>query len=237
MAIAATRTNEFTVGSLIRQAHVDAGLLNVNQSCSAAQTQDGMDKLERMSKSSAVHGFMARVTDFHTITLEEGTQTYEFPAYVLDLTGTAMYTDPQSTGAETPVSMVMREQWATLTQKNSTDSSPSIFYVSKPSVPLAVKVWAVPGAAQDGGTISFQALMYRADIRSAGVTPDYEVYWQDWLVAELAARLALSNSLSIDRYTALQGKANQLLKEAKAMGRQRGPQQFRMGHRSPWLGR
>ncbi len=242
MTISSARSYEFNIGQIVRQGYLDAGLLNVNQVPGAAQTQAGIDHLQRISASSAVFGFIARETDFYTLTLQATVSDYSLPEYVVDVIGSAMYLDPQQAAqglsqAETQVNAILRDRWQQITSKSSTDAIPSYYFVNRAEVPVQVKIWPVPGTAQDTGTIRFQVQKLRADARSSVATPDFERFWVDFLVYELAARLAIANSLSSDRITALQGKADRALKEAKAFGRQHGRQQFKIGYHNPWRGR
>ena len=240
MTIAATRTYEFDVGGIIRQAYRDAGLLSEVQNCSQAQVTEGKDKLQRITTSAAVYGFLARVTDFYELPIVATIFEYSLPTYVADVWESAMFIAPgQDTtraSAEIMVEPRQREEWQTMGSKSAT-GSPSFYFPNRAAVPIQVKIWPIPGTNEDGGTIRFQVHKYRADTQLSTVTPDFEKYWVDYLVFELAARLALSNSLSMERFTALEGKAQVALRDAKSYSRQRGPQRFVYGHVSPWRGR
>jgi len=242
MTISTARSYEFNIGQIVRQGYLDAGLLNVNQTPASAQMQAGIDHLQRISSSSAVFGFIARETDFYVLTLQATVSAYSLPEYVVDVVGSAMFIDPTQvaqgvSSAEIPVDPIMRERWQTLGSKSSTDAAPSYYFVNRAEIPVEVKIWPVPGTAQDGGQIRFQVQKLRADARSSTATPDFERFWVDFLVYELAARLAIANSLSAERIVALQGKADRALKDAKSFGRQHGRQQFKLGYSNPWRGR
>lgn len=239
MTVSSTATFEFNIGQIVLMAWRDAGLKSIYQSLTTQEVSDGIDKLTRISMASHAKGLFARTVEFQTVTLASGTDTYPLTADILDVVGSGMYADPtQPTPAnsETMVAPKLREQWHELAAK-SASSRPTLFYVDRDTSTAKVVVWPIPGASEAGGRIRFQVHRFRADVRDPNATVDYERYWTDYLVAELAAKLALSNALPLPRYQALQAVAMSKLNECRAMSKEKPNQQFSVAHRSGWRNR
>lgn len=235
MTTSTTSAFVFNIGEMARMAHVDAGLLHVSQSLTPGQRSDAIDKLTRMSMGTQAKGVFARVADFKTVTLAAGSSLYAMTADVLDVYGPGMYLAAGST-AEIQVEDISRERWHEIADK-TTSGPPNMYFPVRTADLLSVQVWQVPGAAEAGGTIRFQGHRFRADSRDANATADFERFWTDWIVAELAYRLAMSNTLSPERCRMLRADAGEKLRECKGMSNERVGNQFSVGHKSGWAGR
>jgi len=239
MTVSSTATFVFNISQIITMAYRDAGLISIYQTLTTAQQTDGVDKLTRISMASQAKGLFARTVTFQTITLATNDTTYDLSSDTLDAIGPGMYADPSQpdpANSETLVTQVTRERWHENGNKSSS-SRPTLYYVDRNTDTVKVVVWPVPSASENLGRIRFQTHRFRADVRDPNATVDYERYWTDYLVAELAAKLALSNSLSLERYQVLKGEAASKLLECKAYSKERPNQQFSIGHRSGWRNR
>ena len=239
MTVSSTATFNFNIAQIITMAYRDAGLVSIYQTVTTPQQTDGVDKLTRISMASQAKGLFSRTVTFQTITVLNGVDTYDMSEDTLDVIGAGMYADPgqpDPADSETMVTQVMRKEWHE-TGAKSASSRPSRFFVDRNTDTTKVVVWPVPGASEDIGRIRFQTHRFRADVRDPNATVDYERFWTDYLVAELAAMLALSNSLSLERYQVLKSVAMSKLNDCRATSKERPNQTFSIGHRSGWRNR
>lgn len=235
MTIAATATFQFNIGQICRMAYVDAGLVNVQQNPTAAQYSDALDKLQRIAGTTQTRGIFARVKDFRTITMAAGQSLYPLDPDVIDVISQGQLTMPGET-IETPLVPISLEAWHELADK-TTQGRPSMYYPNRKSDVLQVQIWQPPSTAEAGGTIRFEVHRLRADARDVNATMDFERYWTDYFVAELAYRLAKSNALDLGRCSLLRQDAMVALDAVRATSNERVGNQISIGHRSGWAGR
>lgn len=241
MTVSTTSSFEFNIGQIVLMAYRDSGLVSIYQAnLSDPQMSDGLDKLTRITTDAQSRGMFARTTVLQTVEpLEEGVDTYNLSADTLDVIGPAMYADPQQSDpaeSETMVTAISKEKWHQLGTK-ATESRPTMFYVDRTLDLLSVRIWPIPGATEAGGKIRLQTHRFRADVRDPSATVDFERYWTDYLVAELAAKLAISNQLPMERVQLLRGIASSKLGECRSASREKVNHQISIGHRSQWSGR
>jgi hypothetical protein len=238
MTISSTNTFEFNLGQMVRMAHIDAGLINVNQSCTAPQVQDGLDKLQEIVSSSQARGIFARVVSLYNLTLTAAS-LYTLPTYAIDVFGSAMYIDPtqpvSAASGELPVMPMSRNEWQEESNKSST-GVPSRYWANRAGAAVQVQIWPVPSTTQVGGTIRFQIHKYRADVQDANATADFEHFWVSALVTSLTRKLCFASS-QLDKYMALAADERDRWRECRAMSTQRVNQQAVFAHRSGWRGR
>lgn len=244
LTVSTSTTFEFDIGQICLQAYRDAGLVSVYQGLNESQSSAARDVLQRIVNGSQAKGLFARVVEFVNVTLVAGTWAYTLSASVLDVIGDAMFipvgqsvTAPPSTSAtsETAIQMVQRDRWNNISNK-ATTGRPTLYYPHRTASTVELRLWPVPSSTEAGATVRFQTHRFRADVRDANATVDYERYWTDYLILALASGLARQHSL-MDRYGMLKKEADEKLDECKAYSKQRGPQRIVLGHRSAWSSR
>lgn len=241
LTVSSTATFEFDIGAICLQAYRDAGLVSIHQGLTETQSSAARDLLQRIVNGSQAKGLFARVVEFYTVTLVTGTWAYTFPTNILDVLGDAMFiqagmsvTAPPSTSAtnETVVQMVQRDRWNGISNKSAT-GRPTMYYPHRTASHVEARIWPVPSTTENAASIRFQTHRFRADVRTATATVDYERYWTDYLILALGSGLARQHSL-MDRYGMLKREAEEKLEECKAYSKQRGPQRVTLGHRTAW---
>ncbi len=236
MAIATTTGREITVDGIVLAAYQRAGLLSEYQAVDSAKSAVARNLLDTICKGLEAEGIMARSVSFQLITLATDTFRYDMPSSVLDVFGAAMWIDP--TQALTPdaanellVTEKTRDEWQRLTSKDA-EARPLFYYVHRQASPIQVWVWPRPGASENGGLIRFQCHRLRADANDGAVTLDYEVYWEQYFIWELAYQLSLGAGMDLTRCVHLSSVAADKKLVAKRYSMQRPGVQFTVGHRS-----
>lgn len=225
----ATRTHEFNVGQICRLAYREASLLSVYQEMTAQQSSAAIDFLGLIVHSVEAEGLFARSIEFEEVTLVSGQDSYSLSEDTLDVTGKAMYVPPDQTQVELPLTPMSREQWQEIGVRD-TEGPPTRFYVHRTSSLLELRLWLTPGDSEAGGLVRIQSHRFRADVTSTTATPDFERYWADYLVQKLAAKLARSNALGLDRVQELEGSAARTLAKCRGKSNQGTSQQFVLSH-------
>lgn len=229
MTIADTRTHEFNVGQICRLAYREASILSVYQEMTTQQTNAAIDFLGLIVHSAEAEGLFARSIEFEEIDLVDGQDEYDLSENTLEVTGKAMYIPPGQTQIELPVFPMSREQWQELGVRD-TEGPPTKYYIHRTSSVCQARLWLTPGASEDTGIIRFQSHRLRADVTDAADTPDFERYWADYLVEKLAAKLARSNGLGLDRVQELEMNAIRALGKCRGKSNQGTMQQFVLRH-------
>jgi hypothetical protein len=241
LTIAATRTQEFSIGKICTMAYRSAALLSPYMSMTEQQSSAAIDFLGIIIRSPDAEGMFARQVEFQNITLISGTHIYALDESVLDVIGAAMYISPEHTDitqadSELYVRQISRETWHELGTK-STAGSPTMFYLHRTGVSPEVRLWPVPSDSEDGGTVRFQAQLLRADVTVATNTVDFERYWTDYLVKKLGAELARSNAVNLGRVGELEAQAHASLIKCRGKSNEGLPQQFVLMHGNGYGGR
>lgn len=238
MTISSSVTFEFNIGEIVRMAHVDAGLLSIYQKTNQQQMVDGLDKLQRELNALQAKALFARTVDFYNLTpLVEGTERYTFPTWILDLVGNGMYIQPgeslTQSNTETLVKLITRAEWQEQSAKGAI-GRPTLFYAHRTTSTLEARLWPVPGVDEVGGTIRFPIHRYRADARDPNATMDFERFWTDYLVSNLAYRLALAAAFGSDRMNDLRIDMMSKYNDARKYSMQRGNQRMVTRHPTGW---
>lgn len=233
MTIATSSTKEFPIGRLVALAYRTAGLLNPQSSLRLADITFGCELLELITKGLTTRGIQVRKVDFLEVTLITDVSAYTLDESVADVVGTAMYIEPGqdviAATSETPLRQVSRDEWQGFSSK-SASARPTTYYVHRVANILQIRMWPVPGATENGGTVRFQGNFWRADSTDASATVDAERYWEDYLVSELAARLAGANHLPVDRCKLLKDEAKEKLELAQSYSMDRPDLQLYVDH-------
>ena len=229
MTIATTRSHEFDVDKICKLAWRKAGLLSIYQSMNAQQAAAARELLELIVHSTETEGMFARSVIFESVTLADGTYVYPLSASTIDVTGTAMYVLPNQTAVELPVQIISRERWQTIGVRTAS-GPPTLAYIHRQAVPYEAWLWPTPGASEAAGTVRFQSHRLRADVTAAGVTPDFEVYWADFLTTRLAKEIAQASGRGIDVVNDLERQSEIQLRKCRGKSNQSTMQQLVLCH-------
>lgn len=234
MTIATTTDAELTIDQIVRQAHVRSGLLSVYQSVDATRGAYARQVLDTILKELESEGLFAKSISFSTTTLVTGQFEYDMPADCLDVVGIGMWisADQASTpdaADELPVKDVLRYQWQTQTTKEAA-GRPLFYYCHRVPVIPQVWIWPVPSATENGSLIRFQIHRLRADAVDGTKTVDYERYWTQFFIWELAHQLSVDSGMALDRCNYLAQTAMAKKQKAKMYSAQRPFTQLMIGH-------
>jgi hypothetical protein len=244
MTLAVARGTELTISTVVRRSYQLAGLMNAGQGTSDPTWLDklalGQDLLQSMLFSLQAEGVFARQVVFYYLPLTapttptEGTYIYPLPATVFDVLDVAMYIDASQTdvtqaSGETPVLQKDRDTWQRMSNKNA-QARPIIYYVDRTTFPIQVYVWPTPNEA---GHIRFQTVQLPADSENGNATLDLERYWLDFVLWELAKRLAIANSLPSDKIALFGAESARSKQLAKAYSHQHTTNQMHVTQ-GPW---
>lgn len=234
MTVAETRTREFSVNDLVKRAYRRAGLLNEHMLPSQQQAADAREELELIIDALELEGLMVRSVIMEHVVLEAGTASYTLPDHVLDVIGEAKHIrdgeELDRASGETVIQAIPRADWQGISAKNAT-GLPSLYYPDRSGSQVVVHLWPIPDAA---GTARFQVHRLRADNDVGLATPDVERHWGQYLVYELAHKLALSRSLPLPRCQMLAVEAARYLTKAKLKSNEHQPRQIHLTHRTQW---
>ena len=240
MTISSTRGIPLTVGKIVEFGYRYAGLLGDEQTLSdtSMKANIGATMLDTIIDALQAEGVYAHSVDFQNVPMVVGQRDYVFADSILDLVGEGAYidsteTDIEKANAETVVQQIDRETWQRLSSKAST-GRPTLYFVERTGTGVTARVWPLPDQA---GTIRFQVQQLPADTFDQSSTPDLKVYWQQYMIWELAHQLALSNSLDINKVSYLGKNARQKKDRARAFANQHVPNIAKVSHAGPWRGR
>lgn len=233
MTISASRTNELTLGQIVKLGYVQAGLAPIEQSINQVKTTHALSLLDTIMKAVQDEGIFARSVSFQTITLASGVFEYTMDSDVLDVVGIGMWisadqaSDPTN-AVELPVKDILRDSWQTNTVKTSV-GPPLMYYCHRAEAIPQVWIWPKPSATEDGSLIRFQVHRLKADSTDANRTADAERYWQQFLIYELAHQLSLGAQKDLGRTQYLGGIARENKRLAKMYSFQRTETQLYLG--------
>jgi hypothetical protein len=231
MTIAATRTFEFDLDGIVRQAFRRAALANEHTVLSTAQKGDAMEKLELIVDDLATEGLLERSVLFETVTLADGDDTYSLATSTLDVIGVGTVPDGVTMGP------VTRDQLQVLQQATGATGSPSSYFVDRSTVPVSVVFWPAPSADDDGDVVTFQVQRLSADNQTGTATPDLERYFANYLVWQLAHDLAVSAGRDVSACGYLDRQAASRLEKCKPQAKRRGPGRIMLSSPTQWSGR
>lgn len=229
MTIASTRTHEFDVGRICRIAYRMAGLLSVYQDMTSQQAGAAIDFFELIIHSVETEGMFARTVTLESVTLVADDATYSLAASTLDVVGNATYIMPNQTTTELPVTPMSREDWQSKGVVVS-GGPPTRYYADRTSSTVVVNLWPTPSTNEAGGTVRFQCHRLKADVTTTTVTPDFEVYWAEYLATRLAMHLASSSALDLMKVQDLERRAAACLAKCRGKSNSNTNQQFVVRH-------
>lgn len=243
MTVMTTSGRRFSIGTIILRALQKSGLLSAQQSLTsvnAGQISLAVDTLETIVDDLQTEGVFARSVSFYDLPLVADTYRYDMPTSALDVIGDAMFlpvgtVDATKASGECLVTQVDRDYWQRNTAKDAT-GQPTTYFCNRQLDTIAVWLNPIPDA-DHAGTIRFQLHRNLADNTDLDATLDLELYWQGYVIHELASQLAESASMPNDKVSRLAAKAVAQKTKAKATANQRGPNQIVVNHPTGWYGR
>lgn len=231
MAISTNRTYEFNVSQIITLAFKTAAIINIEQSCNPEQLKFGKDQLDLMTQALEADGVFARSTELVLVDLVEDQSEYTLPDDVCDIIENAqLLGDSNDTVNGSYYEAVIRRvriaEWGRIPNKQIR-GIPTMFYDERTPTGIKIHLYPVP---LFGAALRFQVQRLRARNELAG-TPDLERWWADWLVSELAARIATASGFPVGQVQLLQQLADRKYQRCKDKSSQRAPNQMILSHR------
>lgn len=231
MTVMSTNTRELDISTLVLTAYQYAGVMNEMQAADGPQWDArrayGCRQLELIIDALGAAGVYERSVEFYDLLVASGATTTEVPQDTIDFIGDGMlHRDDGSTWC---VEASNRETYQAITTKE--DSGLPLKYFLHRGAPMKVYLWPRPDA---DCTITFQRQRLTYDNKAGAATTDLERFWADYLVHELAYRLAMSNGMSTERCALLMGKAGAAKLVAQGKAGDQLPNQIVVSHRGPY---
>lgn len=231
MTISTNRTREFTVDQLVELAYSRAGLRTDYQILTAAQYGNARKLLDLAMMDLEAQGVLARSVEFDSVAVTAGVADYSLPETVLEVVGEASWVpqgQPAAAGDfEVPLMQVSLDSWNAIPNKLQS-GTPYEFAVIRSTNPLSVKLYYVPA---ESGSVRFMVQRLRASSVQGAATPDFERYWAEYLVSWVAAELAMSAMLPLNRVKYLRDQAAESLGHCKGKSSRQLASQIRCGHK------
>ena len=186
-------------------------------------------------------GIAMRAVQPGYVVLVEGQNLYTLPETVIDCVGNGAYIDPTvsqvpfQASSETPVIKTDRDTYQGLSSK-SAESRPTLYYFARNAPLSTLYLWPTPSATEAGGQIRFQYHQLRPDVTDGTKTMPFERYWDEYFVYALAGRLALDNSMGLERVGYMDQMAAAKKADAKGYSKQNVNMQASIDHRTGWRG-
>lgn len=239
MTISATRGTKWTHDQLVLRALQLAGLADAGASTGdnsiSSMMAMGLDNLDAiLDELTTVPS--ARSVEFYYLTLSKDTQTYTLSESIIDLVDDGMYIDASATDVtaytgETKVKQINRDHWQSLSDKGST-GWPTLFYAHRGGDDYQITVYLYP-TPDEAGTIRFQAQYASADAKSGASTLDVKSSYNQYLLYQLAAQLALASNVDVNKVMMLESKASYYKTSARTSGAEHSDFTLRVNMRAP----
>jgi len=236
---ASTDTYVPAIDDIVAMSYRRAGMLNVQQSPTTTQGAVARQVLSVLVTALEAEGIAMRAVQPGYVPLVEGQNLYTLPETVIDCVGNGAYIDPTvsqvpfQASSETPVIKTDRDTYQGLSSK-SAQSRPTLYYFARNAPLSTLYVWPTPSASETGGQIRFQYHQLRPDVTDGTKTMPFERYWDEYFVYALAGRLALDNSMSLDRVGYLDQMAAAKKADAKGYSKQNVTMQASIDHMTGW---
>lgn len=216
-----------------------AGIINVQQSPTTTQASVARQVLSVLVTALEAEGIAMRAVQPGYVALLEGQNLYTLPENVIDCVGNGAYIDPTvsqvpfQASSETPVMKTERDVYQNLSSK-SAQSRPTLYYFARNAPLSTLYLWPTPSATEAGGQIRFQFHQLRPDVTDGTKTMPFERYWDEYFVYALAGRLAVDNSMGLERVGYLDQKAGEKKEISKGYSKQNVNMQATINHRTGW---
>lgn len=204
MAIATTKTYNLTAQRLIDLALMDIGALGNgttgNPSDAANLRPQALDLLNILLKELDDLGMLLFNVTRRTQTLTSGTSTYVLANDVSDVDDPMRYTQASSTyGSQ--VTVMARDEYMQLPDRTIT--GPVLRFYPEPSFDATgikqITLYLYPVPPNTGDTLEYAASIRTADVTSLAQTIGLPQKWLNTVIWGLAARLAPSYNMAVDK--------------------------------------
>lgn len=241
MTVSSSTASRRTVDQVVMHAFQLAGLMGMEQSTTApgwaGKSAFGRVALDSIVDHLTTYGVYARSVGFYNQSLAAGTTVYTMPATTVDVVGNASYigadaTDTAAYDGELLVEQINRDEWQGLSSK-AAEGRPLKFFVDRGQTDYTVDVrlWPIP---EEAGTVRFQLQRSPADTFDGDATLDLREYWMEYIYHKLAAHLATSSSLPVERCSYLNKRAQECLDYARGFANEHVPGQMVVDHQTGW---
>ena len=228
-----------SIDDVVAMAYRRAGLLNAQQSPSGVQGGVARQILSTIVTGLQAEGIAMRAVQPGYVLLVAGQNLYTLPETVIDCVGNGAYIDPSvsqepfQASSETPVIKKDRDTYQNLSSKSAA-SRPTIYYFAREAPLGTLYLWPTPSQSEDGGRIRFNFHNLRPDVNNGSFTLPFERYWDEYFVYALAGRLAVDNSMALDRVNYLDGMAGAKKDICKGYSKPSVNVQASISHRTAW---
>lgn len=231
MAVSSNYTFQLNRNDLLRRAFQLSGVLAAEQHPLSDDIAMAADFLNLELDAIQAEGINLRAVTRATLPLVDGTATYTLPPTVLDVLEPAALLVGSET-LETPVELIDRARYTTLTDKTS-EGRPVFMYVEKgPSV--TATFWPKPDATM---TLTYQKVGFLADSDAANVDTDMARHWHKPLMFCVAAMVARSRNQPQAKVDALLAEGERLKRISRTFEQEHGDFVFQPCARSGGFGR
>jgi hypothetical protein len=236
MTAMTTNTREFDIDTLVLTAYQYAGLVNEMQTAQGpqwdARSAYGRKQLEVIVDQLGAEGIYERSVEWYDLRVAAGDRYTPLPSDTLDVRGVAKLVQGDVNETLLDLEPMTRDRYNELPTVTAS-GTPGRFYVSR-GVPMNLYLWPVPDVAC---TIRVQRQRLSYDNSRGAASVDLERFWTDYLLNELASRLALGAGLSVERAAMYAAKAISAKNAAKGKSSGQLPNQIEVDHRGPYRGR
>lgn len=236
---ASTNTYVPTINEIVAMAYRRAGIKNVQQSPTSVEAAVARQLLSTIVTALEAEGIAMRAVQPGYVVLAEGQNLYTLPEDVIDCVGNGAYIDPTvsqvpfQASSETVVVKMDRDTYQNMSSK-SAQSRPTMYYFARNAPLSTLYLWPTPSASEAGGQIRFQYHQLRPDVTNGNNTLPFERYWDEYFVYALAGRLALDNSMGLERVGYMDQLAGAKKDICKGYSKQSVNMQATIDHMTGW---
>lgn len=232
MTIAATRTRELDINTIVQRSMQLAGLMSPQSSTSdpsfAPQRTMAVDFLELICKGVQGGAIIERHIVRQTAAVTALSATVTLATSAMSMIGMAMFMETGFT-EETPVTFIDLQTYQSIPEKTLTGKPAQGYFARQPTP--TITLWPVPDV---NGTLTVQSHILSADVSNAADTLDFERLWTDYFVWELGHYLSVAAGLAKTDCGYMRARAEEKLEICKRYSKSNAPTQMRMAHRTPW---
>lgn len=231
MTVSSSQGRQLTIEQHINLAFKTSGVVEASQSPATADVGMAQHLLENILDALETYGVFAKAVEFSELSLAADQYVYSMPSDVSEVIKDGMYIpaseDVSKADGETPVIQIQREEWHRFGTKGTTSDRPSNYFCDRSTNPVKVYIWPIPSEA---GTIRFQVQKHLADADSTSATLNLEVFWNKYIQYALAAAIAETKSLNLQKISYLEAKSRQELLKCQGRANEFSPNQIYIDH-------
>lgn len=238
MTVSASQGATSTVDEHVRDAYHYAGLRGIEEEPTDREFKFGRRMLQKVLNGLEKEGITARLSQFHFVKTVADQFQYTLPVEIMDVLDPAMYVDetnpdPERASGETNIRIVTQEEYARLSSKSAT-GRPYLLYPDRTGDQIVINLWTIPD--RTGASIRLITHRKMHDANDGKATLDLQRYWDPYIMAALAQRLAHAGSLD-ERARGLMQEAKLELRLSKGQANERPGTQAHVTHGgSGWHG-